>query len=78
MEEDREATGEQHQGVEGVAGMGGGQVRGEARGQEGTDSGGSLDTGGGASGRHAQQGGQEEEEQDGQETGYCPSKVRFY
>ena len=80
MEEDWEAAGPELQGAAGVAGLGRGQVRGEAGGQEVSSlrrpaaargSGGC----GGRARRHAQQRGQTETEQDGEETGHCASQV---
>lgn len=84
VEEDREAAGPGLQGAAGVAGLGRGQVRGEARGQEvsglrGPAAAAARDCGLGSDGgrdrRHAQQRGQAQAEQDGQETGHSASQV---
>ena len=71
--EDREAAGEQHQGPEGLAGLGRGQDWGEARGQEEHLRPPVWGSAGGPGGES-----EEEEEQDGQESRHCPSSVGHF
>ena len=69
MAEDRAAAGEQQQGAEGLAGLGGRQDWGEARGEE-------KHLGSPVRGAPGDTQGKEEEKQDGEESWHCPPSVR--